>query len=306
MIKITRFYNSDEIERYYNFLISKNIKKLGEKIVSLLNKLPKKENENNKLKFKDLITMDFPTLKRYCNSLDTVNPRYNKIISHKINEQNLNAYKKQYKKIFTNMDTTIQIKNNISLVKNLGVTVCPYCNRNYINSRDDKLGCEFDHYYCKDKYPFFALTLSNLIPSCSTCNRIKSKNHYEFCPFDLEDNKKIEFKVSPPSSYSKIDLVFSGFQEAKDILNLDAAYQIHKSDVDDMFEREQQYCNGYLKYLLNLLGMENQIGKNLTESFFDIMIFGEIAKDNFDDYSNISLSKLKKTTYDCIVQLREN
>lgn len=306
MIKITRFYNSDEIERYYNFLISKNIKKLGEKIVSLLNKLPKKENENNKLKFKDLITMDFPTLKRYCNSLDTVNPRYNKIISHKINEQNLNAYKKQYKKIFTNMDTTIQIKNNISLVKNLGVTVCPYCNRNYINSRDDKLGCEFDHYYCKDKYPFFALTLSNLIPSCGTCNRIKSKNHYEFCPFDLEDNKKIEFKVSPPSSYSKIDLVFSGFQEAKDILNLDAAYQIHKSDVDDMFEREQQYCKDYRKYLLNLLGMENQIGKNLTESFFDIMIFGEIAKDNFDDYSNISLSKLKKTTYDCIVQLREN
>ena len=73
-----------------------------------------------------------------------------------------------------------------------------------------------------------------------------------------------------------------------------------------MFEREQQYCKDYRKYLLNLLGMENQIGKNLTESFFDIMIFGEIAKDNFDDYSNISLSKLKKTTYDCIVQLREN
>ena len=53
------------------------------------------------------------------------------------------------------------------------------------------------------------------------------------------------------------------------------------------------------------MGDKGNIGNEFSEEFFDSMIFGEIANDSFDDYLNHSLSKLKKDTYDYIVELRE-
>ena len=223
----------------------------------------------------------------------------------KENKKLFDTYIGFYTKFFTKNDKQIKLKNNISLMKDLGVTVCPYCNRNYINSRHDKLGCEFDHYYSKDKFPFFALTLSNLVPSCSTCNRIKQANDYEFCPFDLERREKVKFIVSPPSQNSKIGIYFDGISQKDNLLQLESAYEIHKIDVDEMFMKEEKYCKEYRDYLISLLGDKGNIGNEFSEEFFDSMIFGEIANDSFDDYLNHSLSKLKKDTYDYIVELRE-
>lgn len=306
MIKIKKLYSTKETNRYYNFLLSrkkkseeKYIETLGNKIVNILNDIIKNTNYN----FRDLIMMDFKEMKDIINLINSNEELCNKV--YEKNEKELQEYRELYKKFFTKKDSTINKKNNISLIQDLGVTVCPYCNRNYINSRNDNLGCDFDHYYSKSRYPFFALTLSNLIPSCSTCNRIKNDNFYEFCPFDLECIKKVEFKVSPPSSHSKIQLFFDDSLESENPLKLEAAYSINQRDVDEMFRREQEYCKDYREYLINLLGKKGQKEKNITESFFDIMIFGEIAKDNFDDYLNVPLSKLKKDTYDYIVQLRE-
>lgn len=306
MIKIKKLYSTKETNRYYNFLLSrkkkseeKYIETLGNKIVNILNNIIKNTNYN----FRDLIMMDFKEMKDIINLINSNEEVRNEL--YEKNEKELQEYRELYKKFFTKQDSTINKKNNISLIQDLGVTVCPYCNRNYINSRNDNLGCDFDHYYSKSRYPFFALTLSNLIPSCSTCNRIKNKKFYQFCPFDLECIKKVEFKVSPPSSHSKIQLFFDDSRESDNPLKLEAAYNINQRDVDEMFRREQEYCKDYREYLINLLGKKGQKEKNITESFFDIMIFGEIAKDNFDDYLNVPLSKLKKDTYDYIVQLRE-
>lgn len=311
MIKIKKLYSTKETDRYYKFLLSRKIKSkydsiqsLGNEIVKIIKKIIKKTNHIKINDFKDLIMMDFKEMKDIVNSIDSNVKVYDKL--YRDHENILQEYKELYKKVFTLPDSTINNKkNNISLIQDLGVTVCPYCNRNYINSRDKNLGCEFDHYYSKSRYPFFALTLSNLIPSCSTCNRIKNKKKYQFCPFDLECIKKVEFKVSPPSSHSKIQLFFDDSRESGNPLKLEAAYNINQRDVDEMFRREQEYCKDYREYLINLLGKEGKKEKNITESFFDIMIFGEIAKDNFDDYLNVPLSKLKKDTYDYIVQLRE-
>lgn len=61
----------------------------------------------------------------------------------------------------------------------LKVNVCPYCNRNYTYTIRNKNGViarpEFDHFYPQNKYPFLALSLFNLVPSCHTCNHIKGK-----------------------------------------------------------------------------------------------------------------------------------
>ena len=309
MIKINSFYSQQELDRYYDFVLRKkpSIVKTngkGTAMVTLLNKLPKKNSQ--KIKIKDvyeLLTMDFTKLKRFCDSLATDNEKYKKLI--KQSEKDLRIYKSYYSGIFHLKDETIGIRNNMILVKNLDVTVCPYCNRNYINSRHDKLGCEFDHYYSKDKFPFFALTLSNLVPSCSTCNRIKQANDYEFCPFDLEEDIEVKFVVSPSSKDSKIKILFGEKSQEDNILKLEDAYEIHKKDVAKMFMKEEKYCKEYRDYLISLLGDKGNIGNEFSEEFFDSMIFGEIANDSFDDYLNHSLSKFKKDIYDYIVELRE-
>ena len=59
------------------------------------------------------------------------------------------------------------------LTRILGVSVCPYCNRNYINTVETETGKtrpELDHFYPKSRFPILALSIYNLIPSCHTCN----------------------------------------------------------------------------------------------------------------------------------------
>ncbi|MDU7253057.1 MAG: hypothetical protein E6274_12105, partial [Clostridium sp.] len=60
-----------------------------------------------------------------------------------------------------------------NLLKELNITTCPYCNRNYIHTYMSKSGicrADIDHFYAKSKYPFLAVSLYNFIPSCHTCN----------------------------------------------------------------------------------------------------------------------------------------
>lgn len=60
------------------------------------------------------------------------------------------------------------------LVNSLNLNVCPYCNRQYIfsfkKSDSKSVRPSLDHFYCRSKYPYFGLSLYNLIPSCDICN----------------------------------------------------------------------------------------------------------------------------------------
>ncbi|WP_375186016.1 hypothetical protein [Pseudoalteromonas sp.] len=60
-------------------------------------------------------------------------------------------------------------------------TVCPYCNRSYTHSvfEGDVYGGrpELDHFLSKSVFPFFALSVFNLIPVCHSCNHAKLDKH---------------------------------------------------------------------------------------------------------------------------------
>lgn len=58
----------------------------------------------------------------------------------------------------------------------LNIRTCPYCNRQYtftIDNKHTKTAPEYDHFYDKAHYPLLAVSFYNLIPSCHTCNHIK-------------------------------------------------------------------------------------------------------------------------------------
>lgn len=56
----------------------------------------------------------------------------------------------------------------------LDVSVCPYCNSQYIytyqNEVQGRMRAELDHCLPKKHHPFLAVSIYNLVPSCSQCN----------------------------------------------------------------------------------------------------------------------------------------
>ncbi len=68
------------------------------------------------------------------------------------------------------------------ILKILDMDVCPYCNRAFtitvekgkMNGSGKGIRPEFDHYFPRKYYPYLAVNLYNLIPSCGICNKFKS------------------------------------------------------------------------------------------------------------------------------------
>lgn len=87
----------------------------------------------------------------------------------------------------------------------LGVNVCPYCNRQYtftvrkkVNDNYNKSRPQFDHFFPKDKYPYLAISIYNLVPSCGLCNQGKSNTSPEKYLYPYEESfedKGIYFEV---------------------------------------------------------------------------------------------------------------
>ncbi|MEH7110640.1 hypothetical protein V7083_23210, partial [Bacillus sp. JJ1764] len=59
------------------------------------------------------------------------------------------------------------------LLNKINIQVCPYCNRQYITTlytKRQKTRAQLDHFFDKATYPFLAISLYNLVPSCAVCN----------------------------------------------------------------------------------------------------------------------------------------
>ena len=203
----------------------------------------------------------------------------------------------------------IKEKINIFMVKNFidsdnrGLIVCPYCNRNYINDRNRKLGAEMDHFYSKGKYPMFAVSLYNFIPTCSTCNGIKNKDDLKNNPFLKENNSDIKFDLIKDNVEGyKIELICESIDKKEkdnfkndiyDVLKLDKAYQVHSIDIEEMVNREVEYGLEQRKLLKSIFSeTEGELDKKI-----DALIYGDIIFKSEDELINISLGKLKKDAY---------
>lgn len=96
-----------------------------------------------------------------------------------------------------------------ALLRKLDVRVCPYCNRIYtvtLPSKEELADEEnfrttratFDHFYPKTRYPYLALNLFNLVPSCGICNSNKSDFLQEIVyPYDESFEKNVVFRLVP-------------------------------------------------------------------------------------------------------------
>lgn len=94
--------------------------------------------------------------------------------------------------------------NAYSLCSTSKSKTCPYCAQAYaftIYREDNSPGFRptLDHFLPKHKFPHLALSLSNLIPSCYTCNsNLKNKKDFHEIPHlhPLYDNESFTFELA--------------------------------------------------------------------------------------------------------------
>jgi len=124
-------------------------------------------------------------------------------------------------KELTSFDNILNKWSGYQLTHHLGVRICPYCNRNFTTtlsrlkstSKDKELNKQgssvkkfgrarpqLDHYYPKAQYPYLAISLYNLIPSCNICNS-SLKGSIDFYdvkhlhPYENELDRNYKFKA---------------------------------------------------------------------------------------------------------------
>lgn len=209
-----------------------------------------------------------------------------------------------------------------SLAKKIGITVCPYCNRNYTNTvgTDATKGTRFqyDHFFDKAKYPYLALSFFNLVPSCNTCNsdlkgskpfRILTNTHPYMDGFgenlkftlsikDIEfiagkpSPYRIQFKIPADSNWSneKINAAFNNIQKFR-LLEL---YNTHKDYVNEIIQRSIVY---------NQVSIEDIYERHKGDLFTNIYEVKKMVLGNYIDEKDYSRRPLSKLTADISKEL---
>ncbi|MCL2443915.1 MAG: HNH endonuclease [Treponema sp.] len=177
------------------------------------------------------------------------------------------------------------------LIESLELTVCPYCNRNFINSSPD-----LDHFFPISKHPLFSLSLYNLIPACTVCNRKKSNKAISVSPYDItkKTDSIIKFTLDPKNmTYFSliIKILDKQMQSNADTFKLQNSYEIHSDIIKELYFKTLKYPKNYIKSLEKLAKFPISI--NMTpEEFY----YGNYFKES--DYYKRPLSKMTKDIID--------
>lgn len=197
-----------------------------------------------------------------------------------------------------------------TLLNKLNINVCPYCNRQYTFTINEKgIRPQFDHYFPKSKYPYLAVSLYNLIPCCSICNSKKSdidtyKQEFIY-PYDEEYSDNAVFKTKlvdydflswiGESNNFEITIDYKNNNDLKSKIEntakhlaLEELYSKHTDYVKDIIRKTIIYNDSRINELLDsfpeLFSSKEEIINSIFMNYMD--------KDNWDK------RPLSKLTYD--------
>ena len=161
------------------------------------------------------------------------------------------------------------------LIQAMHTTVCPYCNRQYITmyqkGDDLRASADLDHFFSQSDYPFLAISVYNLIPSCQICNsRLKGDIDFyaipHINPYERGFDNTATFKIqdatllldSPDVQLKtgtfKYGLVLSRpdaeIENAIRTFCLNEHYQTHQDYVGELISKAKIYSEGQIKEYL--------------------------------------------------------
>ena len=203
--------------------------------------------------------------------------------------------------------------NAVWLTKKLNFQVCPYCNRAYtftVEKSQSKskrsVRPEIDHFYPKSnpKYRHLAISFYNLIPSCPSCNHLKSTRILDFHPYagdlnnttaqpkilvDLKTNNKTDDTILFPEKPTiKIEPSNTNTQT----LCLEELYKQHSDYAKELLDKIQAYNMPLYHPLIESF---QSIGH--THEEINRLIWG-----NYIEEENLTKRPLSKMTHDILEQ----
>lgn len=201
-----------------------------------------------------------------------------------------------------------------SLCDDLGIKVCPYCNRSYIHTlKKNGVRPQYDHFFSKIKYPYLAVSLYNLIPSCSICNQAKSDTDtydnlmgnnflypyteeygYDVC-FKAEFNGDVSYLLGKNGNFdlnienNSSDKFFQiKIENTIKILHTKELYEKHKDYVLDIIRACQIYNENYIYDIFQrfplLFNDVSEVKRLVFMNYLDKEHWGDrvLAKLNYD------------------------
>jgi hypothetical protein len=158
--------------------------------------------------------------------------------------------------------------------REIGIKACVYCNSQLTitakktSSTDYSSKFDVDHYHSKDKYPFLSISLFNLYPACTSCNRAKktdivqfdlyteiasktlnSEYRFKLSPYSkskyliTKDSKEIEFTFEEPT-YTVLNA-----KTFKEVFHIEGIYKTQDDLIEELIIKSQIYNKAYLKIL---------------------------------------------------------
>lgn len=207
---------------------------------------------------------------------------------------------KQYKDIFEKLYKD-QLSGKDELKKQFfnlfeDMNVCPYCNRNFINPiyKKNSVGTDnknqspdIEHFFPKSIYPFLSLSISNLLPSCAFCNKIKSDvdtyKHNCLSPYEVKvDDFEFNFKLED-SNVKVVTLIAKNGNKNSEILHIETLYnEVHRNYINEIFDDVLKYPDIYKESLEKFDILEADY-KNIFRNYY-----------NEKDFNKQPLSKMTK------------
>lgn len=210
---------------------------------------------------------------------------------------------KKYSKMYNNFRKT----HGKKVIEETGSNICPYCYRSYINiiEADDSTKAitpDIDHFFPKSRYPFLSITLSNLVPSCLSCNQ-RAKNDEDFYknsiypPHKIFDKIEFDYDVYLNKIYIKNykELIINpNYKMHLETFLIQETYATHTEILKNIVNKYRKYRHSKIEDLV-----KNTIGLSSSE----------IKKTVFYEYEFMNkkrelLYKLKKDLYNKIVSIR--
>lgn len=210
--------------------------------------------------------------------------------------------------------------NNYKLTQNIGVNVCPYCNRSWVNTiikgvrKEKVVNPQLDHFFSKELHPLLRLSFFNLIPSCEPCNaRLKHRIEFDdtyLHPYVEEYGNEAKYRSLALNYESAIGLgvdynieieydktitntLKNKIRKNHRVFEIKKVYEAHGDIVSEIF-RKNHISNG--KYLEILATQFPSLKSNPAELY-------RIAFGNYYDQKDFNKRPFSKLSKDVVKQL---
>lgn len=207
-------------------------------------------------------------------------------------------YEKSFQKSVAFMKNGSDINLGFWLAQELDIRTCPYCNRAYTFTVRAKgtTRPEFDHFLPKSKFPYFALSFYNLVPSCLVCNHLKGDKIINIHPYEKEFGNDYKFQLDPleimiENEVSEVKIKPDQNNKNIGVFMLNELYKNHLDYINEIVNKAKAYNADYYDSLIDSF---HQLGARPSE--INRYIWGcylDVAEQN-----KRPLSKLTKDILD--------